>query len=67
LLTEDPDEKLVKKEETPMERFFNAVDDFRNERENSPDTRRFMFSADVDETICAFNELAESDRLAIIH
>jgi DNA-binding transcriptional MerR regulator len=66
LLAEDLDEPLVKNEETPMERFFSSVQDFRNERENAPDAWRFMFSSDVDETICAFNDLRESDRLAII-
>ena len=66
LLTEDPDDMLVQKEDTPMERFFSSVQDFRNERESAPDTWNFMFSSDVDETICAFNELKESDRLAII-
>ena len=67
LLSDDLDEMLIQKEETPMERFFNSVKDFRKERENAPDTWKFMFSADVDETICAFNELKESDRLAILH
>ncbi len=66
LLSEDLDDMLVKKEETPMERFFSSVQDFRKERENAPDTWKFMFSSDIDETICAFNELGESDRLAII-
>lgn len=67
LLSDDLDNMLVQKEETPMERFFSFVQDFRKERENAPDTWNFMFSADVDETICAFNELKESDRLAILH
>jgi len=67
LLSDDLDEMLLQKEETPMERFQNFVQDFRTERENAPDTWRFMFSAEVDEAICAFNELKESDRLAILH
>lgn len=67
LLSDDLDELLIKEEETPMERFFNKITDYREEREDSPDAWRFMFAPDVDESICAFNELEESDRLAIIH
>ena len=67
LLSDDLDDMLVLKEESPMERFFKFVLEFRKERENAPDTWKFMFSEDVDETICAFNELEESDRLAILH
>ena len=46
LLSEDPDDMLVQKEDTPMERFFSSVQDFRNELESAPDRWKFMFSSD---------------------
>ena len=67
LLSEDFDNMLVQKEETPMQRFFESVQSFREERKSSPDKWDFIFSENFDETICAYEELSESDRLAITH
>jgi hypothetical protein len=67
LLSEEPDVSALKKPETPMERFMDTVREFREERENAPDNWNFLFAPDVDEVVCAFNVLDDSDRLALTH
>ena len=50
-----------------MQKFWNKVRDIEIGKELDPDHWDFMFKSPIDETVCAYFELSESDRFAITH
>ena len=63
----DYDVDVLQSEPKPIQKFWNKVRDIEIGKELDPDYWDFMFKSPIDETVCAYFELSESDRLAITH
>ena len=63
----DYDVDVLQSEPKPIQKFWNKVRDIEIGKELDPDHWDFMFKSPIDETVCAYFELSESDRLAITH
>ena len=63
----DYDVDVLQPEPKPMQKFWNKVRDIEIGKELDPDHWDFMFKSPIDETVCAYFELSESDRFAITH
>lgn len=52
---------------SPLEVFWRNVELQREMRNNNPDQWTFLFNSGIDEYICAYHELDDSDQKAITH
>jgi len=66
-LYSDYDVDVLQPEPKPMQKFWDKVRDIEIGKELDPDHWDFMFKSPIDETVCAYFELSESDRFAITH
>ena len=63
----DYDVDVLQSEPKPIQKFWNKVRDIEIGKELDPDHWDFMFKSPIDETVCAYFELSETDRFAITH